>query len=419
MKEKFFGFYPPEEKEIKAIWQNSIIAFDANTLLNLYRYSKSTTDDFLKTIQEYSNRIWLPYQAAYEFHSNRISVIKSQEESYTEISQNLDSAFSRIENDLNQFKRHPIININNILEEVSNKFNEVKEELKILSEKHPEHLNSDEILPEITKLFASKVGDDYSESELDKIFKEGEIRYAKKVPPGFSDLPNKKKEGEKKLYGDLIIWKQMMEKSKKKKKTVIFVTDDRKEDWWLKFKGKTIRPREELIKEFYDQTGYRILIYQADYFLKFAKQRLKSKIKDESIKEIKRVRIEDEEEYESLQQIVNNQETIGYAKIPSPPKSIQEIVNQLNNYAEPNNSLKEIAKSLNNLPKPTQAMIDSINQLRHIALPPTNFADLARQMGNIPPIPKTTIEFLNNYHKIPTPPPKIKLNKGGNKDDKS
>ena len=78
----------------------------------------------------------------------------------------------------------------------------------------------------------------------------------------------------------------------------MFVTDDRKEDWWLKIKGETIRPREELIKEFYDETGYRILIYQADIFLKFAKEKLKSKVKDGSIDEVKEVRLEDERAYE-------------------------------------------------------------------------------------------------------------------------
>nr|WP_298344108.1 hypothetical protein [uncultured Algibacter sp.] len=66
----------------------------------------------------------------------------------------------------------------------------------------------------------------------------------------------------------------------------------------MKFKGQTIRPREELIKEFYDETGFRILIYQADFFLKFAKEKLNSSVKEDSINEIKEVRLEDEREYQ-------------------------------------------------------------------------------------------------------------------------
>lgn len=90
MKKEFFGFYPPDEDEINQIWAEAIIAFDANTLLNLYRYSKNTKNDFLKTLNEYSDRLWLPYQAGYEFHNNRISVIKSQEQTYEEIGGKLD-----------------------------------------------------------------------------------------------------------------------------------------------------------------------------------------------------------------------------------------------------------------------------------------------------------------------------------------
>jgi len=297
MKENFFGFYPPTEIEIDQIWKDSIIVFDANTLLNLYRYSKTTKDDFIKTIKEYSERIWLPYQAGYEFHSNRISVIKSQEEAYSDISNKFDEVYKKVENELNQFKRHPFINVQKILAELSKKNEKIKKDLLVLSEKHPEYLKNDEILPDITELFEGKIGRDFSENDLEQIYKEGKERYEKKIPPGFSDLPNKKNRGNRKLFGDLIIWKQLIAKSKATKKTMILVTDDRKEDWWHKFKGQTIRPREELIKEFYDETGFRILIYQADSFLTFAKAKLDSKVKDASIKEVKQVRLEDELEY--------------------------------------------------------------------------------------------------------------------------
>ncbi|WP_298344111.1 PIN-like domain-containing protein [uncultured Algibacter sp.] len=217
MKEKFFGFYPPNEDEIKDIWENGLIAFDANTLLNLYRYSKETRKDFIDTITEYKDRIWLPFQAGYEFHSNRISVIKSQEEAYSEIGKKLDEHFSKIEKELKQYRRHPLISIEKINKEISTKFNKIKSDLVKQSEKHPEYLKNDAILPEITKLFKDKVGDNYSESELNEIYDEGEIRYDKKIPPGFSDIAEKKNKGKRKLYGDLIVWKQLIRKSKSSK----------------------------------------------------------------------------------------------------------------------------------------------------------------------------------------------------------
>lgn len=64
----------------------------------------------------------------------------------------------------------------------------------------------------------------------------------------------KKDSGDRRLYGDLIVWKQVIQKSKKDKINIILVTDDLKEDWWLKINGKTIGPRFELIKEFHIET---------------------------------------------------------------------------------------------------------------------------------------------------------------------
>jgi hypothetical protein len=316
MKDKFFGYYPPEEKEIEEIWNDSIMALDANTLLNLYRYTKSTKDDFLKILKEYSNRIWLPYQVGYEFHSNRINVIKTQEKTYNEIGKKLDEEFKNISEQVNFFKRHSLIKTDYILNQISETFDKIKSELELLSTNHPEYLINDDILPVITELFNGKIGDEFNETEYDKIYKEGETRYKKKIPPGYYDL-SKKSEGDRHLYGDLIIWKQLINYSKKLKKTIIFITDDRKEDWWLKYKGETICPRVELIKEFFDETGFRILIYQADSFLRYANIRIKDLIEEKSINEITEVRLDDESKYVNLYKLqsdfgINNNENLRF-----------------------------------------------------------------------------------------------------------
>ncbi|MEP3446083.1 MAG: PIN-like domain-containing protein, partial [Flavobacteriaceae bacterium] len=364
MKKEFFGFYPPDEEEINDIWTEAIIAFDANTLLNLYRYSKSTKNDFLKTLNEYSDRLWLPYQAGYEFHNNRISVIKSQEQTYKEIGDKLDEIYKKLDNDLNQFKRHPFINIDKVKLEISKKFDKIKNDLLNQSEKHPEYLKSDEILPSVTELFDDKIGQNYSDQELQSIFDKGKIRYDKNIPPGFSDIPNKKSKGDKHLYGDLIIWNQLIDKSKSSKSTIIFVTDDRKEDWWLKFKGQTIRPREELIKEFFDETGFRILIYQADLFLNFAKDKLNSKVKEESINEVKEVRLEDEKNYDNylINNISNSRNGLfnDYYKNENTYKPVSELVKQYDYLLKTPKYISDIVKLIENVPKVPQSTLDML-----------------------------------------------------------
>nr|WP_321129289.1 PIN-like domain-containing protein [Clostridium sp.] len=53
-------------------------------------------------------------------------------------------------------------------------------------------------------------------------------------------------------FGDLIIWKEILNISNEKEKNILFVSDDRKEDWCEKFKGIDLGPRKELIREFYE-----------------------------------------------------------------------------------------------------------------------------------------------------------------------
>jgi hypothetical protein len=296
MKDKFFGFYPPEEKEIEQIWQDSIIALDANTLLNLYRYTIKTREDFFKILTDFSDRLWLPFQVGYEFHSGRTNVIKTQEYSYDSLCKSLDEGLLNIIGRIDNYKRHPFIKTDSLILQITEKFNKIKSDLVVQSKKHPEYLKTDQILPKITELFNGKIGEDYSETEYDQIYKEGEKRYELNIPPGFSDKANKKSMDKKNLYGDLILWKQLISYSKKNNKTIIFVTDDRKEDWWYKCKGETICPREELIKEFFNETGFRVMIYQADTFLRIANKR-KETIKEKSINEVTEVRMEDERNY--------------------------------------------------------------------------------------------------------------------------
>ena len=51
MKKEFIGFYDPTEKEINDAWTKGIFTFDANTLLNLYRYTELTRKDFLSALK--------------------------------------------------------------------------------------------------------------------------------------------------------------------------------------------------------------------------------------------------------------------------------------------------------------------------------------------------------------------------------
>lgn len=299
MKQKLSEYYKLEEDDLKKHWQNDIISLDANVLLNLYRYTPKTRDTFFQLLDKIKARVWVSYQAAFEYQKNRLTVINKQIEAYNEIRLLLEHKKNEIETKLNEYKRHPYLQTEELKKQIQSAFEAINKDILKIEKTHPNYLEDDPIWLKLTELLDGKVGDDISNEDLEKLYREGKKRYDEDIPPGYKDKTSKKNEGNRALYGDLIVWNQLLKHAKKIDSSVIFVTDDRKEDWWYKFKGKTIGPRPELLKEFKDETGKRINIYQADNFLDLASKNLNQVANPEAIEEIRKVRIADELEIDN------------------------------------------------------------------------------------------------------------------------
>ena len=352
MKDEFLGFYEPTTAEVNKAWESGSFVFDANALLNLYRYSDSTRNDFLSVIEKLKEKLFMPYQVGLEFHSNRISVIEGLTNSYVSLNSSIKELFEKnFKNQLTQFSRHPSIDIASIQKLADDFLKNLNSELENQKKKHPDFITNDNVLNQLTELYKGKVSKLPTKDELKKNYSDGKERYEQLIPPGYKDLDTKKKRGERHIYGDFIIWKAIIAYAIKEKKPIIFVTDDRKEDWWTIENGKTIRPREELIKEFYDLTGIRILIYNADNFLHFAKERkLVELIKETSISEVKEVRKVDES-YLQLSDILKNDAIRKSALLFNPNSpSIAEILKldtfkSSNIYNSPTSSISDYLNS--------------------------------------------------------------------------
>lgn len=303
MKNLFYEYYPLSDDKIKEIWDEGIIIFDTNALLNLYRYSEKLRNDFLEVLNHYKDRLWIPYQIGLEYHSNRIGVITNSNNAYKQLSDELHSKMENLVNPLiPKYKRHPYINIDDISERIKSCINEIVKDLDKKGKDAPDYLKNDDILNNLTYLFDGKVGADFDESDLNKLYKKRRERYTNKIPPGYCDEKEKKDKGDRHLYGDLILWKQTIEKASETKTDIILVTDDLKEDWWEITNGKTIGPRKELLKEFREAVQKDILIYNAERFLKYAQKHMSISIEKETISEIENFRKEDE----SIQQIMSS-----------------------------------------------------------------------------------------------------------------
>lgn len=309
MREKFVGYYKPSDSEFTELWKNGLFILDANVLLNLYRYPKQASDDLLKVLEQLSNQLWIPHQAALEYQENRLSVIAEQVKKFDEVRKVLDDSRDKLEGQLSALqlkRRHSAINPDDFLGKVRGEFLKFDAALKQLEKDQPDRFLEDDLRNKIDGLLGDKVGNPFTPSELEKVYQDGKARYEQKRPPGYEDVA-KGKSGEKELqfyfcneltisckYGDLILWFQIINEVKARGiKYVVFVTDDEKEDWWwiAESKGKkTIGPRPELIDEIKHKADISLFhMYNSERFLQCAKKYLDVKIEPESVKQVQEI----------------------------------------------------------------------------------------------------------------------------------
>lgn len=243
--------------EKQSLWNRAIFVFDTNVFLNLYRYSQKTRDALLGAMKELKEQIWMPHQVAYEFMKNRPDVIIDSVDRYPKLEENIFQLCKdklRIKDDDPEFKK---------LQKVVTKWFDDYKNSNLLVE----NVYDDEILAELLELFENKTGTAFSNEQLQEVKKEGEARYKQEIPPGYKDKKKSKDDKDNNAYGDLIVWKQILDFAKTNKKDIVFVTHDQKDDWWNTVHGQTLGPRTELKKEFYDYTEMLFHMYTMDNFI--------------------------------------------------------------------------------------------------------------------------------------------------------
>lgn len=287
MKNKFCGYYDLTPSEFKELWGTCIFVCDTNVLLDLYRYSPETTQTLLQVLSSIKERLWIPYQVAYEYHCKLFDVLKGQVKMCSDVMSELQSIQSKVLQKCKETRNHPYVG-NEMFDKLSNFCQLFCEELEKEKGNVESLIYDNPTKEQLAELFNNKVGDKLPDNVLQDVYKEGERRYSAHIPPGYMD--DKKRDGK---YGDLVIWKEIILNSKNNEKDVIFITADIKEDWYNRYNGKTLGPRAELISEFKSETGHRFYAYPTSVFLEKAKDSLnQGHISQESIEEVAHILVE-------------------------------------------------------------------------------------------------------------------------------
>jgi hypothetical protein len=269
--------------EFRELWEtNPYIIFDTNGFLNIYRYSTETIDQILNVLSVIPReQIMVPSQVFDEYLRNRQNVISTEYSKYREVTKEVSRIMLIAKNEIekqftkyNKF-RFPLVKelgvkIDEAIESITKESERYRENIKEEIKRNEQMLREDRVHSFVEELIHSgRVGKPFTISSLIKIFSEGEERYKYKIPPGYMDLEKDKNDPTKRdKFGDLIIWKQILEFARDFQSPIIFITNDEKEDWWVLDKNNIpLRPRQELLDEFREYNDKTLAIMNLTNFI--------------------------------------------------------------------------------------------------------------------------------------------------------
>ncbi|EHH1109122.1 hypothetical protein J7H87_002281 [Vibrio parahaemolyticus] len=308
MKSTFKNFYNLTDSEVSEVWnsEDTLVVFDTNVFLNLYGYTEQTRADFFKVLDGIKKNLWIPYHVGLEYQLQRLSVISAEKKVFSKIDANLGKLTNVFKSDFAE------LSLNNKFPKLHEKTIKLEKDIKKLIsdyKRSAEHWNKeqacvrshDAVRAKLNDYFDGRVGSrPHTQEYLNSIYEEGKERYENQIPPGFYDSVKEKRSRPEfysdglryeRKYGDLIIWKQIIDRAKDNDiKNVIFVTDDKKPDWWFEINSngtKTIGPQAELQAEIYREAGInKFHMYDTSTFLSDGTRLLSIEIDSGSLDDI-------------------------------------------------------------------------------------------------------------------------------------
>ena len=245
-----------EFQEIREL--EHLIVLDTTILLELYRKPSNISLDIIKAFKEIIDRIYVPRQVYDEYLRNFHKVSGNEKRKYQKVGTELSGSLTKLQEEITsrttEYRKHDYTGITKLQSDLGEKIEEIRNILKDYEnghrneiEKNKDFLRHDKVKEFIDLLVEhGNIGNPLPFSKKLLILQEGQIRFDNLIPPGYRD--NAKDGADK--YGDLFVWKSIIEVAKEKNANILFICNDIKEDWWEKDKEHPIELRKELLEEF-------------------------------------------------------------------------------------------------------------------------------------------------------------------------
>jgi 7,8-dihydro-6-hydroxymethylpterin-pyrophosphokinase len=290
LKTLFPGYYSPTGEERKAAYQNGIVSLDANALLDLYRFTAKSREEFFRILELLKPRLFVAHQAALEFHRNIISVVEDRAGVVSaecgEIKKQLLAITERVRafsnrHQIEQVERDRLIGM---LESLADALTSSIEDAGAYDLNLEEvRKGADPVLLRLNSLLDGRVGVKLKAEELLDATKEAERRRKDQIPPGYAD---KKKDVDSHRDGDYLIWCQLLKEAKVHGRPVLLVSNENKEDWVRKSRAnESLGPRPELVLEMLDRANVPFVLVSVVGLLKEAPVYLGANVSESTITE--------------------------------------------------------------------------------------------------------------------------------------
>lgn len=287
----FEDYRTPTSDDYRETLTDGMVVFDANVLLNLYRFNNTTRGDLIKVMESLGDSLWIPHQVMREFWRNRESVIDQLGETPKESLTKLDKARQDAEEAVRAWSNRiylPEDDRDGLLAKLNGAFQAVRHTIsqQASANAHRHDTNDDTIVATLDSILGSRTGRALPPEDHDAAVTEADRRITAKEPPGYLD---KDKADQDERAGDYLVWKQLLLEAAERSCDVLLVTSDVKEDWWRRAKGQLRGPRLELMAEFRRCTGHRLLMITPSELIRRADTLTEVRVNPNSAEDIERV----------------------------------------------------------------------------------------------------------------------------------
>lgn len=234
--------------------ESKLVFIDTNILIWLYRLDNDSFKELKKLFYSlsYNNQLVIPKWVIHEYNKHLINyeenVFYPYKQSLKSLGKNIKhlEEIGRLVVDNDFAKESDFKNKKEFIDAIKEDIGKMSSKIRLLTNKN-NYQNNDRrsYIEELIESNSSKA----KINEITSSINNYEFRYSHLIPPGFED--NNKLENK---YGDLIIWKEILENCiKYNSKKILFISLDSKKDWVYSplkiiLDGKTINNANQAIK---------------------------------------------------------------------------------------------------------------------------------------------------------------------------